>query len=172
MAAKKFLRTGTGNELFDEVAGVITSSGAANDGDIPCLDAGGKLDITLLPSGIGADTSVVIASEALADGDLVNLWNNAGTVNVRKADATTTGKEAHGYVLAAVSAAASATIYHDGTNNHVTGLTVGRQWLSTTPGKSTTTRPVASGNVQQVVGFATAATSMTFEPGNATIKVA
>jgi hypothetical protein len=172
MAAKKFLRTGTGNELFDEVAGVQTSAGVGNAGDIVSLDDAGKLDPTLMPTGIGADTQVVTTSEALADGDLVNLWNNVGVLNARKADATTTGKEANGFVMAAYGSAVSATIYMDGTNSHCTGLTPGRQWLSTTPGKSTSTRPVASGNVQQIVGVASSATNMTFEAGDATIKVA
>ena len=63
-------------------------------------------------------------------------------------------------------------MYHDGTNSHCTGLTPGRQWLSTTAGKSTSTRPTGSGNVQQIVGVALNATTITFEPGDSTIKVA
>lgn len=171
MAAKKFIRTGTGNELFDEVAGVVTSAGAGNDGDIPALDASGKLDISLMPSGIGADTSIVPSSENLAAGDLVNLWNDGGTIKARKADATTSGKQADGFVLSAVTSPANATVYHDGSNAQVSGLTPGKQWLSTSPGLPTNTRPTASGNVQQPVGFATSATNLTFNVGE-TIKVA
>ena len=171
MPAKKFLRTGTGNELFDEVAGVVVSAGSANDGDIPALDAGGKLDISVMPAGIGADTSVVPSSENLAAGDIVNLWNDSGTIKARKADATTSGKQADGFVLTAITSPANATVYHDGTNSQVTGLTPGKQWLSTTPGKSTNVRPTSSGNIQQPVGFAITATSLTFNVGE-TIKVA
>lgn len=172
MAAKKFLRTGTGNELFDEVAGVQSSAGAGNAGDIVALDESGKLDTSMMPTGIGADTASIPSSENLAAGDLVNLWNDAGTLKARKADATTTGKEANGFVLSAVTSPANATVYFDGTNTQCTGLTPGRQWLSTTPGKSTSTRPTGSGNVQQIVGVATSATEMTFEAGDSTIKVA
>ena len=50
-------------------------------------------------SGGGADTGTVTTSEALAAGDLVNIWNSSGA-KARKADATTAGKEAHGFVLA------------------------------------------------------------------------
>ena len=171
MAAKTFLRTGTGNELFDEVAGVVTSAGAGNDGDIPALDAAGRLDTSVMPVGIGADTASVLASDNLAAGDLVNLWNNAGVVNARKADATTTGKQADGFVTAVATIGNPAVVFFDGTNALVTGLTVGKQWLSTVAGKSTATRPVASGNVQQPVGYATSATSLTFNVGE-TIKVA
>lgn len=171
MAAKKFLRTGTGNEFFEEVTGIVVSAGASNDGDIPALDAAGKLDLSMMPTGIGADTSNVPSSENLAAGDLVNLWNDSGTIKARKADATTSGKQADGFVLAAVTSPANAVVYHDGTNTQVTGLTPGKQWLSTTPGKSTNTRPTASGNVQQPVGVAITATSLTFNVGE-TIKVA
>lgn len=172
MAAKKFLRTGSGNELFDEVAGVQSSAGAGNAGDIVALDETGKLDVTMMPTGIAADTTTVTTSEILAAGDLVNLWNDSGTIKARKADATTTGKEAVGFVVAGYASGVPAVIYHDGTNAQATGMTVGRQWLSTAAGKSTATRPTGSGNVQQIVGFASSTTSMTFEPGVATIKVA
>ena len=124
-----------------------------------------------MPAGIGADTSVVPSSENLAAGDLVNLWNDSGTIKARKADATTSGKQADGFVLTAITSPANATVYHDGTNSQVTGLTPGKQWLSTTPGKSTNVRPTSSGNIQQPVGFAITATSLTFNVGE-TIKVA
>lgn len=171
MPAKKFLRTGTGVEFFDEVSGVVSSAGAANDGDIPALDAGGKLDVSLMPTGIGADTASIVSSENLAAGDLVNIWQDTGTTKVRKADATTSGKQADGFVLASVTAPSPALVYFDGTNAQVSGLTPGKQWLSTTAGKSQAIRPSASGNVQQPVGYAISATSLTFNVGE-TIKVA
>jgi hypothetical protein len=83
---------------------------------------------------------------------------------VRKADASTSGKEAHGFVKAAVSNGAAATVYFEGTNSQVTGLTPGVQYLSAaTPGLSTATAPSASGNVVQRVGFATAAAALNFQ---------
>ena len=171
MASKKYLKTGTSTELFEEVSATQTSAGAGNGGDIVALRDDGTLDITLMPAGIGADTSIVASSENLSAGDLVNLWNDTGTIKARKADATTSGKQADGFVLSAVTSPAPATVYHDGTNAQVTGLTPGKQWLSTTPGKSTHVRPTASGNIQQPVGLAITATSLTFNVGE-TIKVA
>lgn len=141
-----------------------SSAGAGDAGKIPALDGGGKLDNSFLPTGIGADTATVTASEALAAGNLVNVYNNAGTANVRKADGTTSGKEAHGFVLAAVSSSASATVYFEGTNNQVTGLTPGPQFLSgTTAGLCSATAATGTGKTSQVVGFATSATSMNFQ---------
>lgn len=144
--------------------GKVVSAGAADSGKLAALDASGRLDTTVMPPGIGADTASITASEALAAGDLVNIWNNGGTANARKADGSTSGKEAHGFVLSAVANGAAATVYFEGTNTQCTGLTPGNQFLSaSTPGKSTATAPSASGNVVQRVGFATSATAMNFQ---------
>jgi len=147
-----------------------TSAGAGDSGKIPALGATGQLDSSFMPTGIGADTASIEASEALAAGDLVNVYDATGA-KCRKADASTSGKEAHGFVLAVVENAASATVYFEGTNPQVTGLTPGRQFLSTTPGLCTATAPSASGNVVQRVGFATSATSMNFQSNTPIVLV-
>lgn len=156
----KYLYNNAGQ--ITEKLGQVTSAGAGDAGKIPALDAGGKLDNSLLPTGIGADTASITSSENLAAGDLVNIFNSTGA-KVRKADATTSGKEAHGFVLAGVISPAAATVYFEGTNNQVTGLTPGVQFLDTTAGKSVAAAPSASGNVVQRVGVATSATSLNFE---------
>jgi len=141
-----------------------TSAGAGDAGKIVQLDASGRLDLTMMPVGIGADTATLTASEALASGDLINVWNDAGTPKVRKADASTPGKEAHGFVTAAYALNAAAVVYFEGTNTQMTGLTAGRQYLSTTvPGKTQLAAPSTAGQISQVVGFATAATAMNFQ---------
>ena len=143
--------------------GKNTSAGAGDAGKTVLLGAAGKLDATMMPTGIGADVASIVASEALSAGDLVNIYNNGGTANVRKADATTAGKEAHGFVLAAVSSSANATVYFEGTNTQCTGLTPGPQFLATTAGKCAVAAPASSGNVVQRVGFAVSATAMNFQ---------
>jgi hypothetical protein len=145
------------------VNSTVASAGAGSSGKLAALDSSGRLDSTVLPVGVGADTGTVTASEALSAGDLVNIWNNSGTANARKADATVAGKEAHGFVLAAVASSASATVYFEGTNTQCSGLTPGRQFLLTTAGKCGATAPSASGNVVQLVGFATSATAVNFQ---------
>jgi len=142
----------------------VVSTGASDAGKVAQLDGGGRLDISVMPTGMGADTATITASEALADGDLVNIYNNGGTPAVRKADASAAGKEAMGFVKANVSANGAATVYFEGTNDHVTGQTGGRAYLSaTTPGKATNTPPTGSGQVVQCVGFVTAATALNFQ---------
>ncbi|CAN7371098.1 hypothetical protein LJR074_002210 [Acidovorax sp. LjRoot74] len=164
MAAKKFLRFING--IFTEVFGVQTSTGAANAGDIVALDDTGRLDNSLMPVGIGADTKSITTSEALAAGDWVNIWNSTGA-KARKADATTAGKEVHGFVLAAASSGASALVYFEGTNTQVTGQTPGPVFLQTTAGTGGATIPSASGNVVQRIGVALSATEVNFEGGPA-----
>ena len=164
MAAKKLLRLIGG--VITEVFGVQSSAGAANAGDLVALDDTGRLDNSMMPVGIGADTAVIASSEALAAGDWVNVWNSTGA-KVRKADATTAGKEVHGFVLAAVSSGANATVYFEGTNTQVTGQTPGPVFLQTTAGTGGSTIPSASGNVVQRIGVALSATEVNFEGGPA-----
>lgn len=156
---------------FKEVAGLVVSAGAADSGKIPALDASGRLDTSMMPVGIGADTAQLVASEALSAGNKINVWNDAGTAKMRKADATTEGKEADGFVLAAVSSGATGTAYFEGRNTMLSGLTPGPYYLSTTAGGVTATPPSGSGNVVQRVGTAVSATEMNFERGDPVVLV-
>lgn len=160
MAGNKYIANVAGT--LAEIAAVQTSAGVADASKIPALDAAGRFSTTMMPVGIAADVAVLTASEALSAGDLVSVWNNTGTANARKADASAQGKEAHGFVVAAVAQGADATVYFEGTNAHVTGLTPGVQYLSTTPGGCSATAPSGSGHVVQRVGFATSPTTLNF----------
>lgn len=161
MAAPRFLQLVAGR--ITEIIAVATG-GAGSEEKIVSTDASGRIDSTLMPTGIGADTANVLASEALAAGDLVNVYNNAGTANVRKADATAAAKEAHGFVLQAVSSGSQATVYFEGTDAGQTGMTPGPQFLSTsTPGRVQAAAPTVAGQIVQKVGFATAAGALNFQ---------
>jgi len=157
-----YINPSTGN--FTEREATVTSAGAGDAGEIVALDAAGKLDNSVMPVGIGADTQSITTSEALAAGDLVNVHDSTGA-KVRKADATTVGKEAHGFVLASVGSGAAATVYFEGTITGLTGLTPGNAFLATAAGTPTDTPPSGSGNVIQKVGVATSTTTLNFEPG-------
>jgi hypothetical protein len=110
------------------------------------------------------DTQTVLASEALSAGNLVNIWSNTGTANVRKADASAAGKQAHGFVLSAVSSGANATVYFEGAVTGLSGMTPGAtQFLSATAGARTETAPTTTNYYLQVVGTARTATIMDFE---------
>lgn len=143
--------------------GTDTPAGSADAGKTLLLDASGRISSTAMPVGMGADTASITASEALAAGDLVNIWSDGGAFKVRKADASAAGKEAHGFVLAAVSAGAAATVYFEGTNTQMTGLTPGALFLSVTAGKAQASAPTGAGQVVQRVGFAVSATALNFQ---------
>lgn len=142
-----------------------TSAGAGDSGKVVALDGAGRIDSSMMPVGIGADTATITASEALAAGDLVNVWDDTGTAKVRKADATSVGKHAMGFVLAGASLGAPASVYFEGTNTQVSGLTCGPQFLATTAGVSDETAPTTAGNVIQRVGFAVSPTALNFQAG-------
>lgn len=164
MAAKSFLRIVAG--VVTQVFGVQASTGASNAGDIVALDDSGKIDNSMMPVGIGADTKILPASEALAAGDEVNLWTDTGNViKVRKADASTNGKESNGFVLSAVSFGANATVYFEGTNTQKTGLIPGAAYYlsASTPGGVTNVSPSTAGQVSQYIGKALSATELSYE---------
>lgn len=187
MATAKFIKNLSG--VLTEESAVIASAGAGDSGKIVALNASGILDDSILnasatsvankivkldgsgrlasammPVGFGDDAVLMTASENIAAGDLVNIWESTGA-KIRKADATIAGKEAHGFVLSAITAAASGTVYFEGSNTAMTGLTGGKRYLSTTAGTSSSTAPSGAGNVVQIVGFATSTTSMNFQAG-------
>lgn len=160
----KLVALNTAGILDSSIVNSKTSSaGSGDSGKLVALDGSGKIDSTMMPTGVGADTQSIAASEALAAGDMINIYESTGA-KCRKADAATAGKEAHGFVLAAVESAANATVYFEGTNTQVTGQTPGPVFLSaSTPGLATSTAPSGSGNVVQRVGFATGATTINFQ---------
>lgn len=162
--ADKYLKVGTTGNL-EEVEATVVSAGASNAGDIPALDANGKLDDTVMPEGIGAETQVMPASEALSANDVVNIWDDMGVAKCRKANATDATKPAHGYVKTAVESGSNATVYTDGYLPG-TSLTVGSKYFlsAATPGAVTTTPPSGTGNIMQQVGKAVSATAIKFEP--------
>lgn len=141
------------------VNSTVISTGSADAGKLTALDSSGHLSLSVLPTGVGPDTQTILASEAIAAGAYVNIWNNAGTANIRNADNTAAGKEAHGFVLSAVSSGTTGLVYFIGNNTSVTGQTVGNVFLGTV-GAVVSTAPSGSGNVVQRIGEATSATSV------------
>jgi hypothetical protein len=116
------------------------------------------------PEGPSAAAAVVPATENLAGGDLVNVWVNGGVLSARRASAAQAGYEASGFVLEAVTAGQNATVYWSGRNARA-GMTVGRLFLSTTPGSVQSSPPTGQGQVVQPVGHALSATVMMLQLG-------
>lgn len=159
---QKFITLVNGNHKLVD-GGVTTSAGSTDSGKLPALDNSGRLDVSVMPVGIGADTKAIATSETLPAGCFVNIYDNFGSFAVRKADATTIGKEAHGFVLSAFTHPTTATVYFEGNNTAVSGATPGNIFLGTTAGGFTVTPPSATGNIVQKIGVSTGATSINCE---------
>ena len=153
--AEKFINLVSGH--LEENEGLVTSAGAADAGKIPALDGSGKLDITLMPTGIGADVASLTATEDLSAGDYVNIHSGG----VRLAD-NSNSRDAHGYVKAAVTTGNPATVYFEGANDGLTGLTVGARYYLGTAGNATATPPTSAGGAQisQFLGYAISTTAV------------
>ena len=149
------------NGKLTQVEGTVVSVGAGNAGDIPALDSNGKLDVSVLPTGVGPNVKVILASENIGAGKYVNIFDNAGTPNARLAD-NSNSREAHGFVKDAVTSGNNATIYFEGTNDDLSGLTPGSRQFLATAGGVTATPPTFGGGAQisQLVGTAISATEI------------
>ena len=130
-------------------------------GEIAALDANGRLDPSLMPVGVVADTITAAAFEALSAGDYVYVRTSDNLI--AKASAAAGGNVAIGFVLQAFAAAASATVFLEGRNTSLTGIVVGtRYYLSdTVAGAITATAPTATGTRTQFVGNGVTSTSVT-----------
>lgn len=159
MATNKFLTFISNSKQL--VTAIASSAGVGDANKIISTGSDGKIDLTLMPSGIGPSTETIPASENLAAGDFVNIWNDSGTRRVRKADASN-GRSANGFVLAAVTSGSNATVYLQGVNSGLTSLTAGLQYyLAGTAGAATATAP--STGMIQPLGIAVSATAINFE---------
>ena len=163
--ADKFIRLNSG-QLVEKEATVV-SAGAGDAGELVALDGSGKLDNSVMPVGIGADTAVIEASENLAAGDLVNIHASGSPLSdfVRKADASN-GRRAHGFVLSSVTSGQNATVYFEGSITGLSGLTPGAtMYLSgSVAGAATATPPSTSSYLVQEIGAASKTDEITFEP--------
>lgn len=116
-------------------------------------------------SASAAGTSVVLlASETIAAGAIISMWDNSGVANWRNADVTDDSKPADAFALVPGSSGAPLTGYLAGqVNNAVSGLTPGGLCFLAATGGITQTRPVSGW--LQIIGKAADATHMVFQPG-------
>ena len=144
-----------------QVEATVVSAGAGNAGEVPALDSSGKLDVSVMPTGVGPNVKVILASDNIGAGKYVNIYDNAGTPNVRLAD-NSNSREAHGFVKDAVTSGNNATVYFEGTNDDLAGLVSGARQFLAAAGGVTDTPPTFSGGAQisQLVGVAISATEI------------
>ena len=127
---------------------------------------GGNLDL----NGKGI-TLELTAGESLVSGDLC-YYKSDGKMWKADRDAEATIKGLMCIALETISADVTGTFLKEG-NYTTTGLTVGaEQYVSSTAGDWTGTKPTTSGDLIRVIGFAINATTLYFSPDNLYIEVA
>lgn len=151
------------NGVEQEVEGTVTGGTATQAGDLVALDGSGRLDPTVMPVGVVADTYSGIAAETLSAASPFVYVKSDG--QVANASAAVGGSPTIGFVLANFAAAATALVYFEGRVTGLSGLTVGaRYYLSdTTPGGLTATPVSGAGKLHQYLGRAVSTTTLSFE---------
>lgn len=150
---------------IQELIPAASSAGAASAGQVVALNNAGTIDVTMMPSGVGPDTATLPATEAIAAGAYVNVFSNAGVFSVRNADGSTAGKQADGFVLAAIASGGTGTVYLAGINTAVSGQVPGLVYLSASNiGAGATAGATVAGQTYQQLGLAISATAVQFDP--------
>ena len=163
--AQKFLRIDTNGNLA-ELEATTTSSGAADAGEIVALNDDGKIDPSMLPDeALSPEIMSVVAGEDLNAGDIVYIYDDAGTVKAKKAAATDPSKAAVGFVKDSAATGANVNVYFEGMITGLSGLTVGAVYFlsDTTPGAVQANPPTVAGHYVQRIGTAVSATEIQFE---------
>lgn len=153
--AKKYIELLNGKLANKEAT--VASAGAANAGEVVALDSTGKIDVSVLPVGVGPDVKLLETSEDLLAGQYVNIFDVSGNPKVRLADASN-GRDAHGFVKEAYLSGAIATVYFEGPNDDLSALTVGGRCYLNTAG--TVTQSPRSTGIHQFLGIAVTATEI------------
>lgn len=149
--------------LPEEVAAIASSSGAGDANKLVRTSDDGTIHPSLLGNAAQPQRTAN-AAEALSAGDYVYI-NSSGLV--AKAIATAATTLATGFVLASAASGASVTVYFEGINTALSGLTRNKvQFLSsTTPGARTETPPASgSGHYVQSLGTSNETTATPFKP--------
>lgn len=169
MTTKKYVGLNAGQ--LEEVAGTVISTGVTEAGNIPALDGTGRLDVSVMPVGIGPDTQSMVSSENFSAGALVNVWDDGGVNKARKADCSN-GRKCHGFVLSSSTSGDTVLVYFEGVNTAVSvaGAPGATMYLSTA-GAASATPPSTAGYISQEIGTMASTTALNFEPQR-TVKLA
>lgn len=144
----------------------ITSSGGVDGGRLVALDENtGKLDPSVMPSGIGADNITATCSDNLSPGNLVNLWVDGGVLKARKANASL-GYRASGFVLDAGSVGNTIQVSMEGSMVGLGAIVPGLPYFlsESTPGTHSDSPPTSSDFILQEIGTGRSLDSISFEP--------
>ncbi len=147
------------------VAAITASTGVADADKIIATDANGLIDPSFLPPNLGGCTEVAVAQTALTAGDFVELFDDGGTLTARLAD-DSLAQPASGFVLDTVTLGSNVTVYLDGENTALTGLTAGETYWLDAAGAIALAPSITDNFVVQRMGEALNATTLCFNGSN------
>ena len=149
------------------------SQGATDSGEIVALNQEGKIDPSMLPDEALAEYAYATAGEALNAGDLVCLYNDNGTVKVRKAKANDIDTIADGYVKYDYNDGEQVTVFFEGklVRNDLT-FTEGKVYFTSNnnAGQPQNPAPQGEGIIIQRIGVAIDEHTIAFERQQPIIK--
>jgi len=153
------------NGLHQQILAIMHSAGVGDANKLARTDDSGRWSLTLMPVGVTPDTQSVVASETLVANDLVQIFDDASTPKVRKADASSVNHfNCVGFVKDNFNLGETALIYFEGRVTGLSGLVAGtRMFLSTTPGQASATPVSGFEELSQKIGTAVDATTISFE---------
>jgi hypothetical protein len=153
----------TGGNLTEYVPATAGGGGDANK--VAALDGTGRFALGMMPIDVVDEVESMVASEALAAGAWINVFDaGAGVFKVRNADGNAS-KPVHGFVRAAILSGATGNVFFEGINDAVTGVTPGDLYLSVSvPGGFQAAVPTVAGQLVQRVGIGLSATEIKFQP--------
>ncbi len=125
------------------------------------MDALTQLPITAL---LGLVSSIP-ATEAITANSFINIWNNAGVISVRNANANDPAHAACGFSLTTVVPGGFPLLQPAGVNAISYGGALLQVWLSdAVPGGYVTTPPSATGSIVQPLGMIVPGFGIYFTP--------
>jgi hypothetical protein len=159
MSDQYFLIINTTTGEIERKQAIQTSAGAGDANKIARTDASGKFDSTLVPN-VTEPTESINAAVTISNREVVNIYDVAGTRNIRKALAADATKPVHGFVETGVSSGNNATVKLAGLVTFSIGSTgivaadVGEPIFldASTDGAVTKTPPSTTGQVIQRLG--------------------
>lgn len=165
----RYIRKNPSTGLNESPETIQSSSGAPDADKIISTDPSGKIDATFLPAEAleGATYLDVVLGEDVNANDLVQVYNDGGTLKARKATAASTPRRACGRSTESGTTGETKRVIigdHDFTSA-AHGFTLGDDspiFLSTTAGGMTHTVPSTGGQLIQCVGFAIDANTIRF----------
>lgn len=170
MVDKYIKRDATTGEHAEQ-AGTVVGGTVAQAGKITALDNTGRLDPSIMPVGIVADTYTGSAFESIQNGAFCYIRSDGQIAN---ATGAVGGIECMGFALAGGSTGTAVTIYFEGRNTSLGGLIPGKRYYlsATIPGGLTDVPLIGGDKIHQYLGRAVTSNTLSFEPGESIILAA